>query len=69
MAINLMYIELNRLVEDYYKCSIWLVKEYILNDIKLLSEALIQIDPRNNGTTFNINETCENELILPNTSG
>jgi len=64
-----MYIELNRLVEDYYKCSNWLVKEYILNDIKLLSEALVQIDPRNNRTIFNIYETCEKELILPNTSG
>lgn len=39
--MNLIYQELNRLVDDYYKCDVFDIKEQILCDINLLTEALI----------------------------
>ena len=33
--------ELNRLVDDYYKCPNSVIKEQILRDIKLLRDALL----------------------------
>lgn len=39
--MNLIYQELNRLVDDYYKCDVFDIKVQILCDINLLTEALI----------------------------
>lgn len=45
--MNLMYQELGRLVDDYYKCDVFNIKEQILCDIKLLTEALIISEEHN----------------------
>ncbi|PUB12602.1 hypothetical protein [Paenisporosarcina sp. OV554] len=39
--MSLIYYELKRLVDDYYKCENFTIKEQILFDIKFLTEALI----------------------------
>lgn len=44
LAINLIYHELTRLVDDYYKCDNYQIKELILNDINFLSEAILKED-------------------------
>lgn len=38
--MNLIYHELNRLIDDYYKCLCQITKKEILNDIKLLTAAV-----------------------------
>ncbi len=38
--MDLLYQELNRLVDDYHKCHDFIIKEQILCDIQLLTEAL-----------------------------
>jgi hypothetical protein len=38
--MNLLYHEMNRLINDYYKCDSHVIKELIYNDIKLLNNAL-----------------------------
>ena len=43
MPILLIYKELNRLVDDYYKCPELHIKELILTDLKLLTDALLLI--------------------------
>lgn len=40
----LVYIELNRLIDDYFKCDNALNKDQILMDIQLLTEALCLSD-------------------------
>jgi len=40
----LIYKELNNLIDDYYKCPFTHIKEQILIDINLLTEALLVID-------------------------
>ena len=45
--MNLMYQELTRLVDDYYKCNVFIIKEQILCDINLLTEALIISEKHN----------------------
>lgn len=45
--MNLIYQELNRLVDDYYECDVFNIKEQILCDINLLTEALIIIEEHN----------------------
>lgn len=42
--MNLIYIELTRLVDDYNKCENLLIKELILSDINLLNKALLLSD-------------------------
>ena len=37
----LIYKELNQLVDDYYKCSDLQIKELILTDLQLLTDALL----------------------------
>lgn len=39
--MNLIYIELTRLVDDYNKCENLLIKEQIRSDINLLNKALL----------------------------
>ena len=39
--MNLIYHELNRLIDDYFNCNDLLIKEMILSDIHLLSEAIL----------------------------
>lgn len=41
MPIDLLVIELQRLKDDYFKCPDLILKELILHDISLLSEALV----------------------------
>ena len=41
MPTLLIYKELNLLVDDYYKCPESQVKEQILMDLQLLTEALL----------------------------
>lgn len=41
MPITFIYKELNKLIDDYYKCPFTHIKEQILMDIKLLTDALI----------------------------
>ncbi len=45
--MNLMYQELTRLVDDYHKCNVFIIKEQILCDINLLTEALIISEQHN----------------------
>ncbi|WP_173799911.1 hypothetical protein [Domibacillus mangrovi] len=33
--------ELERLIDDYYRCKDWIVKKQIQSDIQLLSEAMM----------------------------
>ena len=40
----LIYKELNNLIDDYYKCPFAHIKEQILIDINLLTDALLVID-------------------------
>ena len=42
--MNLMYIELVRLVDDYYRCENEAFKQEILNDIQLLTNAVCLTD-------------------------
>ncbi|SDO24372.1 hypothetical protein SAMN05518871_11320 [Psychrobacillus sp. OK028] len=44
MPIALIYKELNRLIDDYYKCPFKHIKEQILIDINLLTEAILLFD-------------------------
>lgn len=44
MPILLIYKELNRLVDDYYKCPESQIKEQIINDLKLLTDALLLME-------------------------
>jgi len=39
--MKLMFIELTRLVDDFYNCDNLLIKKQILKDINLLNEALV----------------------------
>ena len=41
MPLLLIYKELNQLVDDYYKCPELHIKELILTDLKLLTDALL----------------------------
>lgn len=41
MPTLLIYKELNQLVDDYYKCSDLQIKEQILMDLQLLTDALL----------------------------
>ena len=41
MPALLIYKELNQLVDDYYKCPESHLKELILKDLQLLTEALL----------------------------
>lgn len=50
--MNLIYQELNRLVDDYYKCDVFDIKEQILCDINLLTEALIISEEHNDLRTY-----------------
>ena len=47
--MNLIYHELTRLVDDYYKCENSQIKELILNDINFLSEVILK---ENDGEEF-----------------
>lgn len=38
--MNLISYELTKLVDDYYRCDIFNIKELILSDIYLLTEAV-----------------------------
>ncbi|SFQ13733.1 hypothetical protein SAMN05421670_1064 [Psychrobacillus psychrotolerans] len=40
----LIYNELNNLIDDYYKCPFAHIKEQILIDINLLTDALLIVD-------------------------
>ncbi|MDX1700350.1 MAG: hypothetical protein R3250_07010 [Melioribacteraceae bacterium] len=42
--MELISIELTRLVDDYFKCDNFDVKKLILSDIQLLTEALVISD-------------------------
>ncbi|MFJ7828521.1 hypothetical protein [Psychrobacillus sp. NPDC096623] len=42
--MNIIYKELIKLMDDYYKCDSMMTKELILSDIKLLTEALLHLD-------------------------
>ncbi|MCK1998001.1 hypothetical protein MPH47_12330 [Psychrobacillus psychrodurans] len=44
MPIILIYKELNHLIDDYYKCPFTHIKEQILIDINLLTDALLMFD-------------------------
>jgi hypothetical protein len=44
LQIELICHELKRLVDDYYRCDIMILKQQIYSDIKLLSEALFLSD-------------------------
>ncbi|QUG41352.1 hypothetical protein KD050_19075 [Psychrobacillus sp. INOP01] len=44
MPTNLIYKELNNLIDDYYKCPFIHIKEQILLDINLLTDALVLDD-------------------------
>ncbi|WP_419961861.1 hypothetical protein [Psychrobacillus sp. BM2] len=44
MPILLIYKELNHLIDDYYKCPFTHMKEQIISDINLLTEALLLLD-------------------------
>lgn len=50
--MELFIRELNRLVEDYEKCSSLLIKEQILQDIAFISEALALINQTDENTTI-----------------
>ena len=41
LPMKLMFIELTRLVDDFYNCDNLLIKKQILKDINLLNEALV----------------------------
>lgn len=41
--MNLISYELTKLVDDYYKCDNHSIREQILSDIHLLTEAMTQI--------------------------
>ena len=47
----LIYKELNQLVDDYYKCSDLQIKELILTDLQLLTDALLLITSEPNSST------------------
>lgn len=40
----LIYKELNKLIDDYYQCPYTHIKEQILLDINLLTDALLIVD-------------------------
>ncbi|WP_166786671.1 hypothetical protein [Jeotgalibacillus salarius] len=40
----LIYYELKRLVDDYYKCTNTKIKDLILSDIQLLTDSLNEIE-------------------------
>lgn len=42
--MNLIYKELNKLINDYYLCDCLEIKEYIKCDIQLLTEAVYIYD-------------------------
>ena len=42
--MNLIYKELTKLIDDYYRCESIVLKEQILSDIQLLTEALCYLD-------------------------
>jgi len=44
--MGLIYLELTRLVDDYFKCETLLIKEQILSDIRLLTEAVLSESPQ-----------------------
>ncbi len=44
LTMILISHELNRLVDDYYRCPNLIIKEQILNDILFLTEAFLIID-------------------------
>jgi len=44
--MSLIYIELTRLVDDYFKCDTLQIKEQILSDIRLLTEAVLSENPQ-----------------------
>ncbi|MDF2066574.1 hypothetical protein [Bacillus sp. Cr_A10] len=45
--MDLVKHEINRLVDDYYKCEITQIKEQIINDIDFLTEAyLLHVEKR-----------------------
>ncbi|MEK3981173.1 hypothetical protein MKY37_19365 [Psychrobacillus sp. FSL K6-2836] len=48
MSILLIYKELNKLVDDYYKCPELQIKEQILSDLKFLTDALLLMDQEHN---------------------
>ena len=46
----LIYKELNQLVDDYYKCSDLQIKELILTDLQLLTDALLLLTAEPNSS-------------------
>lgn len=42
--MNLIFYELTRLIDDYFKCDNSIIKKQILNDIQFLTEAYLQIE-------------------------
>lgn len=48
VSILLIYKELNKLVDDYYKCPELQIKEQILSDLKFLTDALLLMDQEHN---------------------
>lgn len=42
--MDLVFREINRLSEDYYRCPDFQMKQQILNDIALLKEALLLLE-------------------------
>lgn len=48
VSIVLIYKELNKLVDDYYKCPELQIKEQILSDLKFLTDALLLMDQEHN---------------------
>lgn len=41
--MNLIFHELTRLIDDYYKCEDSIIKKQIFDDIQFLTEAYLQI--------------------------
>ena len=42
--MTIIYKELIKLMDEYYKCDSLMTKEMILSDIQLLTEALLHLD-------------------------
>lgn len=48
ILLNLLFYELKRLLDDYYKCENAEIRELIHSDIKLLTDAFL-LSSENNG--------------------
>ena len=51
---NNLYYELNRLVDDYFKCDNLIIKKQILQDINHITRALFLVDQLKKEIVFKI---------------